>query len=372
MIDFGFISDDAFRASLESDWQEIESCLKAKCWKGVHVLAGSIVEAVLLDYLDSQRGATGVSTADLLKKDLGQLVELCEKHKFLSRKSVDLSSVIRSYRNLIHPGRVLRLQETVDENGAMVARSLLAMVVAEIQGRIKNKNGRTATQIVKKIQDDPSFLGILPHILSTDVSAPELRRLLLHVIPQEYSLIEEQGNYQPSDLQRLSKAYRTAFAVADDSTKTEATRAAVKVIKEAHADIVSIYETAFFRAPDLKYLANDERTILKAHILHQLQTSLGLLDSCEELLTFLDDSERDKLLALLIKAVANDQPKGASVKASNFVISNYNSAVPPDQEAIRRIVSHWTTFLTKNGDARLDRFADLRIQVLNETDLIPF
>src|ERR1043166_4837844 len=48
---FDFVSDERFRESLESDYLEIQRCLDAEAWKAVHVLAGSIVEAVLIDYL---------------------------------------------------------------------------------------------------------------------------------------------------------------------------------------------------------------------------------------------------------------------------------------------------------------------------------
>jgi hypothetical protein len=51
MVSFDFITDEAFRTSLESDYQELKSCMTTKAWKAVHVLSGSIVEAVLTDYL---------------------------------------------------------------------------------------------------------------------------------------------------------------------------------------------------------------------------------------------------------------------------------------------------------------------------------
>jgi hypothetical protein len=48
---FDFVSGDDFRTPLESDYAELEACLTAGAWKSAHVLAGSIVEAVLIDYL---------------------------------------------------------------------------------------------------------------------------------------------------------------------------------------------------------------------------------------------------------------------------------------------------------------------------------
>ena len=51
MADFTFIVDPGLRRGLESDFKELSACLKAEAWKAVHVLAGSIVEAVLIDAL---------------------------------------------------------------------------------------------------------------------------------------------------------------------------------------------------------------------------------------------------------------------------------------------------------------------------------
>src|SRR5438093_874801 len=50
---FDFIAGDDFRQSLEGDYRDLTGCVEAKAWKAVHVLAGSIIEAVLLDHLDA-------------------------------------------------------------------------------------------------------------------------------------------------------------------------------------------------------------------------------------------------------------------------------------------------------------------------------
>src|SRR4051812_37183805 len=115
MADFDFITDDGLRRSLESDLVELNQCYEARAWKAVHVLSGSIIEATLIDYLVSAGKLTGAAA---ITKDLTQLIEACKTNAVLSNKAVELSAIIRSYRNLIHPGRALRLSETVDENSA--------------------------------------------------------------------------------------------------------------------------------------------------------------------------------------------------------------------------------------------------------------
>jgi hypothetical protein len=46
-----FITHEEFRLALGADQAELIRCLEGRAWKAVHVLAGSITEAVLLDYL---------------------------------------------------------------------------------------------------------------------------------------------------------------------------------------------------------------------------------------------------------------------------------------------------------------------------------
>ena len=66
---FDFVIDDDFRACLESDYNELEMTIAAECWKAAHVLAGSIVEAILVDYLYASDYKTRVGK-DPLKLDL--------------------------------------------------------------------------------------------------------------------------------------------------------------------------------------------------------------------------------------------------------------------------------------------------------------
>ena len=47
---FDFISDSEFRSILAADYEQMHLCADAKAWKAVHVLAGSIIEAVIIDY----------------------------------------------------------------------------------------------------------------------------------------------------------------------------------------------------------------------------------------------------------------------------------------------------------------------------------
>jgi len=127
---FDFISDADFRASLESDYRELSNCMTQEAWKGVHVLAGSVVEAILVDYLIGT-GYQTKSGKDPLRMELGPIISACREEKIITERTADLSSVVKSYRNLIHPGRVIRLAETVDRKSASIAKALVDVIADE-------------------------------------------------------------------------------------------------------------------------------------------------------------------------------------------------------------------------------------------------
>ncbi len=161
MIKFDFISEDVFRASLESDYQELELTKEAKAWKAVHVLAGSIIEAVLTDYLIT----SGYTKPDPLSMSLNDIINTCKNENIISEKSAHLCHVIRSYRNLIHPGRSVREDETASENFALIAEILVNIIVEEVSIRKKANYGYTAEQIIAKIKGNSLAIAILDDLL---------------------------------------------------------------------------------------------------------------------------------------------------------------------------------------------------------------
>lgn len=143
MADFNFITVPELRQSLESDYRELRACLKAEAWKAVHVLSGSIVEAILIDALSET-----TDPAALYRMDLGQLISSAKDRGFLPDEAVDLSTVIRKYRNLIHPGRVKRLEKTVDRSGAVVAAEVVEIITREVAKKKQETYGFTAEQLL--------------------------------------------------------------------------------------------------------------------------------------------------------------------------------------------------------------------------------
>ncbi|MGH2396428.1 MAG: hypothetical protein ACRDFW_05455, partial [bacterium] len=93
MASLDFITSEDFRASLEADYRELRACLDAEAWKAVHVLSGSILEALLIDSLLAHSNP-GLTEQQILKTDLAGIIEQCKAKGIISQRAADLSSVV--------------------------------------------------------------------------------------------------------------------------------------------------------------------------------------------------------------------------------------------------------------------------------------
>ena len=261
MMDLDYITGEGLRQSLESDFLELERSHAAKNWKSIHVLAGSIIEALLVDTLVALPGWSG---KDPLAMQLSEVISSCKQEKIISERAADLSSVLRSYRNLIHPGRLVRLQESLpDETSADVARALVKMIVAEVAQKRRAVVGLTADQVVSKVLRDHNANSILRHILN-EVSDKQRRRLLLDLFPAEYERVLEDSF---GDGARFEVAFRTVLESSSEEIKRDVAAAAVAIIREADGDRVERYITAFFVATDIQFVLDKDRPLVVDHLL---------------------------------------------------------------------------------------------------------
>lgn len=265
MTNFDFITAKDFRESLERDFDELERSAKAQCWKGVQVLAGSIVEALLVDYLAST--ANSRVGKDPLKIDLADAIKICREEGVLSDRVADLCSVIRSYRNLIHPGRMSRLGEAPpDEASASIATALVSLIVGEVAKFRRASVGLTAEQVVSKIVRDSNANHILAHLLQ-EVSETEKERLLTRVIPEELEKTFFTDGFFGDLSGRLSEAHRLVLESATPEIRKAAAAEFIRVLREEDGDHVSRYGAAFFRASDLAYAAPAQHAIVLDHLM---------------------------------------------------------------------------------------------------------
>ncbi len=353
---FDFITDETLRESLQKDNNEVVLCFDHEAWKSVHVLVGSIIEALLVDFLTSS-GYQPPNKEDILKLDLGKLIDACKTQGALSDKTRELSVVVKTYRNLIHPGRLLRLKEKVDRNSATVAKALLDMIVEEIS-QIKTKQyGYTAEQILSKIEIDPSCVSILPHILK-DTKEHEIERLLLKLIPDRYLRINSYPQLDYDDmttLERLAKCFRIVFDGAPNDIKIRATQKFVSILKEAEHHTVLAYEENLFRASDLVYVPTKDGAIVKQHLLTRLEEKrseklIAALYGIELLITEL---EVQNVVDSLVKEIVYGKVDSLKSGSKDLIVYLWQSTVPPVDKRVQTRLEDWKTLFQK--EVRLEQ-----------------
>ena len=282
-LHFDFMTDEALKISLESDYAELLSSLNGQAWKAAHVLAGSIIEALLVDSLRSLPDSDQPSK-DPLKMEFAELISVCRSKGVLSERTEQLSSVVRGYRNLIHPGRVIRLNEPIDGDTAKIAHALVEIILKEVGAKRKETYGYTAEQILDKIEHDASAVAILSDLMR-DMQPREFTRILADLLPKRYfecsaqitdhDADEVEYGTSPESASRasplLERAFRPIFDAAPENARIAATKNFVRIRREEGEANVLAYEAAFFRCSDLRYLPSEDVEMVKRHVLSRLQ-----------------------------------------------------------------------------------------------------
>lgn len=363
MTSFEFIVDQDLRMSLESDWKELKLAFQNSAWKSVHVLAGSIIEAILVDHLLS----INYSAKDPLKMTLDEAIVAGRTVGILSEKVVDLSTVVKRYRNLIHPGRALRLSEKIDSNGATICESLVQMIAGELAHSRQQTYGYTAEQIASKLERDPSAIPILSHLLK-GTKEREIERLLLEVLPDRYFSIEEEL-WEGSRHNSIEKCFHIAFEMLSEAKKVKVAKQIIKVLHEEDGQRVLTYEKVFFRASHLAYLNDEDRDAVKQHLAAQLKDnpSDDLLQAAFGIGKFLVESEVWNFVDAAMRPFLNSKKTYMHEKCEKFISDLYKQLPSGPDQLVNTRLQQWAQTMKER-----DRLDDaLRVEALIIDD-VPF
>lgn len=375
MPDFDFITDAEFRAALESDYRELEICMEASAYKAVLVLSGGIIEAVLADYLIG----AGKRQPDPTKMTLDQLITAASAEGVLSDKTKQLAEVIRFYRNLIHPGRLIRLGEKADLNSARVAVALVDMILDEVAAKQRVEYGLTAEQLIAKFEGDPTAPSIAKLLLA-DANESQVERLLLDLLPRRYFELLEVDilDRDEAALAGLSRLYRAAVDRAEESVQKKVAKRFVKILREETGERVAAFEENFFRGHDLAHLTKNEILLIKEHLGSRLneRVSEELLEALDGIGLFLDEDDVARILDPLIRdAVYRDDSDPLGIATRNR-IEQILATTPPDFDsaALTRL-QQWVGYL-ENRDLdeaiRRARVMESSLEFRMGIDDIPF
>ena len=112
-----------FKFLLERDFNELTFNYLVGNEKSVIVIAGSLIEAVLIYHCEKKKVKkinyqiqNKAIQKDLYDCDLGDLLNYFEQGKIMSDLFVHLGNISRIYRNFIHPGKEIREFEKLDQS----------------------------------------------------------------------------------------------------------------------------------------------------------------------------------------------------------------------------------------------------------------
>jgi hypothetical protein len=133
--DTNFVRDENLRKIAEINLAEAAKCLAGGAHNACVVMCGSSLEAILLDALLLNRSAAeaspGAPKVLLEKWELVDLIRVAVTNKIVRGATEPLTEWLRDHRNLVHPGRVLRLGTEIGREEAQIAFGIVQLVCKE-------------------------------------------------------------------------------------------------------------------------------------------------------------------------------------------------------------------------------------------------
>jgi hypothetical protein len=136
--DMQFITDTGLRESIRLDMSTAEQTFRNGEWKASTILAGAAIEALLLWKLKQEDTKILESKVDFAKVAeienwaLDTLLRASKVAKIIEDTTFTEALIAKDFRNLIHPGRALRLQQKCTRGTALTALASLAHVVENL------------------------------------------------------------------------------------------------------------------------------------------------------------------------------------------------------------------------------------------------
>lgn len=363
MPNFDYITSKELRESIEADHAEMRNCVEAKAWKSVQVLAGSIVETLLIDYLSATQNPARINK-DPLKLDLSEAITICRDEKVLSARTADLCSVVKSYRNLIHPGRMVRLEEQSPNMGsATIALALIDMITDDLAKILRASVGLTAEQILSKIQRDANSLTILKHLLA-EVSEFQRERLLIELIPSAYqeaaaaaaaSAFDDFDSTFSDQVELLKSAYQIILETVSPDIRKRVALEFVRVLREEDGKQVLDYGNAFFRPSDTGFLNTQNIAMVREHLIGNSPNihNVASAERLKGIAVYLEGPNVIKWLDPFVRTlVASNTKEPVKEKVRILLVNETYKTSNEVDEAISKRLNVWIDHFAKNEEPR--------------------
>lgn len=190
-MEFDFIAGLRFRNLLSRDYLELQKCLDINATKSVLILSGSILEAAISDFF-IQFPVDGKTESFILKAPLSTLIDIAESENIISYKEKNLATVVKDYRNLIHPGKEIRKEEKFNTESATIAAKVLDLILKSIKAVYLSKYGHTAEQVFERIKNDIHYQSVFAQVI-VKLNHNEKAKLLRMLVDFD---IEEKSHWE--------------------------------------------------------------------------------------------------------------------------------------------------------------------------------
>jgi hypothetical protein len=270
---FKFIADDRLQRILERDWEDLCHCLEAGAHKSVLVMAGSIVEATLVDYFVGMPPG-GRTSEGVLKMTLNELLNEAVTAGLVCTSTRNLCDAVKDFRNLIHPGREIRVQGVVDAKRAGLSRHLVEIVVEEV-GLFVAKQGRvTPDKLIEMVTEDPTKGSIAEFMLRrmTSTERDRLLGLLARAVELRDASFETEVVAALVDVHALTKKMVPATFLEN------AVRALPELLK---GDTLTFLTHLKLYADDLQFLPDEDRTAIVVFVASKLKQNKATIEQVE-------------------------------------------------------------------------------------------
>lgn len=301
MLNLSFVQDEELRDSLEKDFLEIEKAYENESWKAVHVLAGSIVEALLLETIISVDPSA--NRESLLKKALGDLISDSVGLDILSDKEEKLTTVLKDYRNLIHPGRVLRLQESVNKDSASICLSVVRIIASKLDLEQGKKIGYTAENVISKMQSDDGFPSIIDSIL-LKTESKEKFRLVADLLSEAIS-DKLRGGFDSNNADDYSRVYHNIVDDFDSKQIKQLEDIWIKEVESKEQEELEVYFTHLFSMSMILKFTESSQDVLIRYAANKYKKHYGVHPEIFLGFTFLPEYMVERVMNAIFYKVVN-------------------------------------------------------------------
>jgi hypothetical protein len=165
--------------------------------------------------------------------------------------------------------------------------------------------------------------------------------------------------------------YRVTLDKASDALKARAAERYVTTLREGGHKEVAIYDEAFFRCSDLKYLKAANVSLVKDHVLSQMSHLTGrTFTILAGIGPFLDPSDITRWVDPFISTLTGEKtPAPRRKECVAHIVETHESMSEATKVALVKRLKTWEDHFAIRKDVRKDRIAELLSAVNDE---LPF